>query len=158
MISGNRCLLKKILLFLLKLLAVSVDFYQTPRFVENTSDGMIFIVEMEHLFIRNIYSDKDLEKMENLKYICNYNACFEKFIELIPKVEDAIENPQWIREKDKFEDFMRYDLNDVYSHLSEMKEAIDELKIVKKIDKFAYIGKKIFLFILPLWIFVKLIR
>ena len=96
--------------------------------------------------------------MENLKYICNYNACFEKFIELIPKVEDAIENPQWIREKEKFEDFMRYDLNDVYSHLSEMKEAIDELKIVKKIDKFAYIGKKIFLFILPLWIFVKLIR
>ena len=82
--------------------------------------------------------------MENLKNICNYNACFEKFIELIPKVEDAIENPQWIREKEKFEDFMRYDLNDVYSHLSEMKEAIDELKIVKKIDKFAYIGKKIF--------------
>lgn len=49
-----------------------------------------FIVEMEHLFIRNIYSDKDLEKMENLKSICNYNACFEKFIELTSKVEDAI--------------------------------------------------------------------
>lgn len=39
---------------------------------------------------------------------------------------------------------MRYDLNDVYSHLSEMKQAIGELKIVKKSGKFTYIGKKFF--------------
>lgn len=39
---------------------------------------------------------------------------------------------------------MRYDLNDVYSHLSEMKQAIGELKIVKKSGKFTYIGKIIF--------------
>ena len=53
---------------------------------------------MEHLFITNIYSDKDLEKME-MKSICNYQDRFEKFIELIPIVEGAIQNPHLIREK-----------------------------------------------------------
>ena len=36
---------------------------------------------------------------------------------------------------------MRYDLNDVYSHLGEIKEAIDEVKAVKRFGKFAYIDK-----------------
>ena len=35
-----------------------------------------------------------------IKNICNYYSHFEKFIELIPIVEDALENnPHWIREK-----------------------------------------------------------
>ena len=64
-----------------------------------------FIIEMESLFLRNIYSEKDLEKME-IKNICNYHSRPEKFIELIPIVEDALENSHWIREKEKLEDFM----------------------------------------------------
>ena len=46
-----------------------------------------FIVETEHLFIRNIYTEDDLEQMENVKNTCNYYASFEKFIELVPIVE-----------------------------------------------------------------------
>ena len=36
---------------------------------------------------------------------------------------------------------MFYDLNDAYSHLGEVKEAIDELKVILKIGKFDYIDK-----------------
>ena len=64
-----------------------------------------FVVDMEHLFIRNIYREKGLGKMENLKAICNYCECFEKLIELIPIIENALENPQWIREKEKLNIF-----------------------------------------------------
>ena len=53
-----------------------------------------FVIEMEHLFIRNIFSKNELEKMENVKDIESYSGCFGKFIELIPIVEGAIENLQ----------------------------------------------------------------
>ena len=46
-----------------------------------------FIVETEHLFIRNIYIEDDLEQMENVKNTCNYYASFEIFVELVPIVE-----------------------------------------------------------------------
>lgn len=36
-------------------------------------------------------------------------------------------------QKKKIEDFMRYDLNDVNSHLGEVKEAIDDVNVFKKI-------------------------
>ena len=60
-----------------------------------------FVVGMEHLFIRNIYREEELEKMENITDICSYRECFEKLIELIPILENALENPHWIREKEK---------------------------------------------------------
>ena len=46
-----------------------------------------FIVETEHLFIRNIYIEDDLEQMENVKNTCNYYASFEIFVELVLIVE-----------------------------------------------------------------------
>ena len=46
-----------------------------------------FIVETEHLFIRNIYTEDDLEQIENVKNTFNYYTSFEKFIELFPIVE-----------------------------------------------------------------------
>ena len=36
---------------------------------------------------------------------------------------------------------MHYDHNDVHSHIGEIKEAIDEVKVVKRFGKFAYIDK-----------------
>ena len=76
-----------------------------------------------------------------IKSICNYRDRFEKFIELITIVEDAIENPHWIREKEKLEDFVQHGPNYAYCHLREVKEAIDEVKIVKKFGKFSYVDK-----------------
>ena len=56
-------------------------------------------------------------------------------------MEDAIENPHWIIENEKLEDFMQHDLNDMYCHLGEVKEAIDKVKVVKNFRKFTYIDK-----------------
>ena len=91
-------------------------------------------METEHLFIRNIYTEDELEKMEKIKDICNYYYDFEKFIELVPVVEQVLECPQWIKEKEKLEEFMHHDLNDVYTHLGELKEAIDEIEVPKNLE------------------------
>lgn len=58
-----------------------------------------FIVDMNHLFIRSIYSKEKLTKMKNIKDICSYLECFELFIELISIIENAIENSQWMTKK-----------------------------------------------------------
>lgn len=64
-----------------------------------------------------------------------------KNFDLLPILEKTLENPKWIREKEKIEDFLRYDLDDEYCHLGEVKEAIDEVKIVKNFGKCSYIDK-----------------
>ena len=48
-----------------------------------------FIVDREHLFIRNVYSKKELESMEDIRDICSYQDCFERFIKLIPLLEKS---------------------------------------------------------------------
>lgn len=62
-----------------------------------------FIVDMNHHFIRSIYSKEKLTKMKNIKDICSYLECFELFIELISIIENAIENSQRMAKK-KIED------------------------------------------------------
>lgn len=69
------------------------------------------------------------EKMENLKTICSYHECFQTYI------ENALENPQWIREMEKIQDFMHYDLIDVYLHLGQVEEGIHDTKVSKKTKK-----------------------
>ena len=98
-------------------------------------------MEREHFFIRNIYTEDELEKMEKIKYICNYYYEFGKFIDLVPVVEQALECPQWIKEKEKLEELMHYDLNGVYTHLGELKKAIDETEVPKNFGKYNYIDK-----------------
>ena len=56
-------------------------------------------------------------------------------------MKSTLENPQWLKEKEKIENSLRFDLNDVYSHLGEVKEAIDDVKVLKKFDKCNYIDK-----------------
>ena len=79
--------------------------------------------------------------MEDIRDICNYQDSFERFIKLVPLLENSLENPRGIREKDTREDFLRYDLNNEFCHLGEVREAIDEFKVVKKFGKCDYIDK-----------------
>ena len=44
--------------------------------------------------------------MENIKNIDMHYSTFDKFTELIPVIEKSLECPQWIREKEKIQDFM----------------------------------------------------
>lgn len=79
--------------------------------------------------------------MEKINDICSYYDSFGKFIELVPIIEQALECLRWIKKKEKLEDFMRYDLKNVHSHLGEVKEAIDEVEVIKKLGKLDYIDK-----------------
>ena len=60
-------------------------------------------------------------------------------------MKSTLENPQWLKEKEKIENSLRFDLNDVYSHLGEVKQAIDDVKVFKKFGKCNYIDKIIWL-------------
>ena len=69
-----------------------------------------FIIECEYLFLRNIYSDTDLQKMK----IDDIEKCYEIFdrlVELFPVVESALEDGNTSVE---FENFIIEELDDVY--------------------------------------------
>lgn len=91
-----------------------------------------FYCRYESSLYKKYLQQREADKNENIKDICSYLECFELFIELISIIENAIENSQWMTKK-KIEDFMRYDLNDVNSHLGEVKQAIDDVNVFKKI-------------------------
>lgn len=79
--------------------------------------------------------------MEDIRNICSYRDCFEIFIKLVSLLEKSPESPREIREKDTLEEFLSYDQNNKFCQLGEVREAIDEFKIVKKFGKFDYIDK-----------------
>ena len=93
--------------------------------------------------------------MENIKNIDMYYSKFDKFIELIPVIEQALECPQWIREKENIEDFMRDELNNAFEHLGEVKEAIDQVKVTKNFRKVNYIDRTILFIYSAVMDFVK---
>ena len=70
--------------------------------------------------------------MENVKNTCNYYTSFEIFTEHVPIIENALECLERVREK-KLEDFMRCDLNEAYTHLGEVKDAIDQIEVKKQL-------------------------
>ena len=86
-----------------------------------------FIVECEHLFVRNIYSDTDLQKMK-IDDIEKYEI-FDRHVELFPVVEGALEDGNASVE---FKDFMIEELDNVYSTVEELKETIDNVVVPKK--------------------------
>ena len=62
-----------------------------------------FIVECEHLFLRNIYSNIDLKKME-IDDIEKYYEIFDRLVKLFPVVESALKDENI---SDESEDFVR---------------------------------------------------
>ena len=87
-----------------------------------------FIVECEHLFLRNIYSDTDLEKMK-IDDIEKYHEFFERVVELFPVVESALEDENTSPE---LEGFMLEELDNLYSTVDGLKETIDKVVLQKK--------------------------
>ena len=89
-----------------------------------------FIVECEHLFLRNIYSDADLQKMK-INDIEKYCEIFDRLVELFPIVESVLEDGDTSTE---FEDFILEELDSLYSTTAELKETIDNVVVPKKTD------------------------
>ena len=76
-----------------------------------------FIVECKRLFLRNIYSDIDLQKMK-IDDIEKYYEMFDKLVELFPVVEGALEDGDT---SVVFEGFMIDELDSVYSIVRRVK-------------------------------------
>lgn len=84
-----------------------------------------FVVECEYLFLRNIYSNNDLQKMK-IDDIEKYYEIFDRLVELFPVVESALGDGDVCFE---FRGFMEVEL---HSTLRETKEDIDNIVIAKK--------------------------
>ena len=79
-------------------------------------------------FLRNIYSEADLQKMK-IEDIEKYNEIFDKLVDIFSDFESAFEDGDISVE---FRDFMLEELHNVYSTVSEMKEEIDNIAVSKK--------------------------
>ena len=87
-----------------------------------------FIIECEHLFLRNIYSSTDLKEMD-IDTTEKYCDIIYRLLELSPMFERALNNGDM---SDEFKNFMMEDLENVYTTLSELKEDIDHIAIPKR--------------------------
>ena len=87
-----------------------------------------FIVECEHLFVRNIYSDTDLQK-KKIDDIEKYYEIFHRLVELFPVVEGSLVDGDTSA---AFEDFMIDELDSAFSTVEELKETIDNVAVPKK--------------------------
>ena len=88
-----------------------------------------FAVEHEHLFLRNVYTIDDL-KMMDIDTVEKYSEKFERFLNLFPVVEAALEDEI---EPDEFKQFIEEDLNNMYMHIEKVKEYVDSTPVNKNL-------------------------
>ena len=106
--------------------------------VKNNSD---FVVEHEHLFLRNIYNIAELKVMKT-DTTEKYSEIFEKMLKLFPVVETALEDEV---ESAEFKQFMEEDLDNLYNYIEEVKEYGRSIPVKKKyFCKIDYADKVLF--------------
>ena len=93
-----------------------------------------FAVEHEHLFLRNVYTIDDLKVMD-IDTVEKYSEKFERFLNLFPVVEAALEDEI---EPDEFKQFIEEDLNNMYMHIEKVKEYVDKNLFVRLITLIKY--------------------
>ena len=100
--------------------------------VEAKGDGKLrwydFIVECEHLLLRNIYEEEELKKMK-IYNISDFYNIFERLINLSNDFELVLDNGL---ETSQFTDFFENELENFYSTVEELKEALDTIAVKKK--------------------------
>ena len=88
-----------------------------------------FVAARKQLFLRNIYTIEDLTAI-GIDTTEKYNKIFEGLLNLFPVVETALKDEI---ESDEFKRFMEEDLNDMYTHVEEVKEYVDNIPVKKNI-------------------------
>ena len=88
-----------------------------------------FVAARKHLFLRNIYTIEDLTAI-GIDTTEKYNKIFEGLLNLFPVVEAALKDEI---ESDEFKRFMEEDLNDMYTHVEEVKEYVDNIPVKKNL-------------------------
>ena len=99
-----------------------------------------FVYKKEHHFIRNIYSREELFSMDNTSDISDYYEQFGDFIKILIQLEKRLCNSR-MGKSPILEGFLYYNLNGEFFHYWEIRDAIDEFKVVKKYGKSEYIDK-----------------
>ena len=62
---------------------------------DNKKTWYDFVVEKEHVFIRNIYSKKEIAEVENISDITDYHGEFGRFIKIGILLKKLLNNPRW---------------------------------------------------------------
>ena len=110
--------------FYLKLYVVSVGFYLILMHHAKKKRSN-FVAACKHLFLRNIYTIEDLPAI-GIDTTEKYNKIFVALLNLFPVVEAALKDEI---ESDEFKRFMEEDLNDMYTHMEEAKEYVDNIPV-----------------------------
>ena len=79
-------------------------------------------------FLRNIYGDTDIQKME-IDGIEKYYEIFDRLVDLFPVVGSTLEDGDVNTD---FEGFMSEELDNLYSTTDELKETIGKVVVAKK--------------------------
>ena len=101
---------------------------------QNLTTWFDFIMQQEHLFLKNICSQDDLLKMERLKTLEDCYRNFEYFLEvvvLLDKCFSRLTNLNVLEDQETLKRFFYEDLAE-YNDFSEVYDAIDDFKIVEK--------------------------
>ena len=87
-----------------------------------------FVVEREHLFLRNVFT---LNKMKEMKIdnIEEYYQIIDRLVKVFPEVENALGRGDISEE---FKNFLLEDLNDQYPTLRKMKDDINHIILLRK--------------------------
>ena len=78
--------------------------------------------------------------MDNISNISNYYEQFGHFIKNVIQLEKSLCNPR-MGQSTILEEFLYYYLNGEFPHYGEIRDAIDELNVVKKNGKWDYIDE-----------------
>ena len=70
---------------------------RTPNCVDKKKNWYDFVVEKEHLFIRNIYSREELPSRDKISNIFDYYEQFGRFIEIVIHLERLFVIREWER-------------------------------------------------------------
>ena len=97
-----------------------------------------------NLFIRNIYRREDILSMENLSTLRNYYekfGCFLKTVILLERYFNKLTTLTNSDDQQILKEFFSCDLNDEFEDIDEVRDAIDDFKVVKNFGKYEYIDK-----------------
>ena len=86
--------------------------------------------ERAPFFKKYLQKKEYFQKKEKIKTIDEYRFSFERFIQLLPIVEKALSNPKSAEGNEDFENFLRYDLDNL--NLEELKDAADAVEVKEK--------------------------
>ena len=78
--------------------------------------------------------------MDNISDILDYEEQVGCFIKIVIQLQKRLCNPR-TRENPVLEEFLHFDLNGECSHCGEIRDAIDEFKVVSKYGKWDYIDE-----------------